>query len=378
MSWSLKLITIRGIPIRVHATFLLIVLWAAYIGLLGSNAGWLRGALFMVIFTLLLFLCVVLHELGHSLVAQLFGVKVHDITLWPIGGIARLSKMPERPYQEFLITAAGPAVNIFLALGLITLAVLWITPAGMARLITSPWALQSLFSEMSGQALLLLLAANNALLAVFNLVPAFPMDGGRLLRSLLAALMPFRRATRIASFVGQALAVLMGLVALVTGSFFLGLVAIFVFAGAWQERQMAITTDVLRGLWVRQVMQPLGPRLSPLQTLGEALAQVAPSPYSAYLVVDNGRLTGLITRGELLAALRKAGQGDRLHAHTPKQTVILNPDMPLVWAQEYLQTRPVGVVVENGRAVGLLSTADLARIAEILEVYGQALPHHPQ
>lgn len=377
MSWSLKLITIRGIPIRIHITFLFIVLWAAYIGLVGSNAGWLRGALFMVVFTVLLFLCVVLHELGHSLVAQLFGVKVHDITLWPIGGIARLSKMPERPYQEFLITAAGPAVNIFLALGLIVLAVLWITPAGIARLITSPWQLQSLFSSMSGQALVLLLAANNALLAVFNLVPAFPMDGGRLLRSFLAAILPFRSATRIASFVGQALAVLMGLVALVTGSFFLGLVAIFVFAGAWQERQMAIAADVLRGRWVSQVMQPLGPRLSPSQTLGEAVSQVATAPQSAYLVVEDGQLVGLVTRGELLSALRKAGEGARLQAHMPKRTVILTPDTPLTQAQEHLQLRPVGVVVEGGRAVGLLSTADLARIAEILEVYGQALPRYP-
>lgn len=377
MSWSLKLITIRGIPIRVHITFLFIVLWAAYIGLISSNAGWLRGALFMAVFTLLLFLCVVLHELGHSLVAQLFGVKVHDITLWPIGGIARLSKMPEKPYQEFLITAAGPAVNIFLALGLIVLAVLWITPAGIALLITSPWALQSLFSSMSGQALVLLLAANNVLLAVFNLVPAFPMDGGRLLRSLLAALLPFRSATRVASFVGQALAILMGLVALVTGSFFLGLVAIFVFAGAWQERQMAVTADALRGRWVRQVMQPLGPRLSPSQTLGEAVSQVATSPQSAYLIVEDSQLVGLVTRGELLLALRKAGEAARLHAHVPKRTVILTPDMPLIQAQEQLQTRPVGVVVENDQAVGLLSTADLARIAEILEVHERALPRWP-
>ncbi|NTW35062.1 MAG: site-2 protease family protein, partial [Syntrophobacteraceae bacterium] len=112
MSWSLKIITVHGIPIRVHLSFLLIVLWSAYIGLSGGSSEWLRGAAFMVVFTLLLFLCVVLHELGHSLVAQLFGVKVHDITLWPIGGVARLAKLPERPYQEFLITAAGPAVNI--------------------------------------------------------------------------------------------------------------------------------------------------------------------------------------------------------------------------------------------------------------------------
>src|SRR5512137_564450 len=112
MSWSLKLITVRGIPVRVHGSFLLILLWAAWLGFNTRAAGWPLGVLFWVVFTLLLFVCVVLHELGHSLVAQLFGVTVQDITLWPIGGVARFVKLPQRPYQEFLITAAGPAVNL--------------------------------------------------------------------------------------------------------------------------------------------------------------------------------------------------------------------------------------------------------------------------
>lgn len=296
MSWSLKIITIRGIPIRVHLSFLLILLWSAYIGRSSGESGWLRGATFMVLFVLLLFLCVVLHELGHSLVAQLFGVKVYDITLWPIGGVARLAKLPERPYQEFLITAAGPAVNILLAIGLSMLALAWIGPAALIRLFTSPWELESLASSMSGQALVLLLAANNAVLALFNLLPAFPMDGGRLLRSLLAAVLPFGKATRIASIAGQILATGMGLAALLTGSFSLGLVAVFVFVAAWQERQGAVTADAFRDLRVRQAMQPLGGRLHPLQTLGEVLKQMVAAPQSAYAVVDGGRLVGVTTR----------------------------------------------------------------------------------
>lgn len=373
MSWSLKLITIRGIPIRVHASFLLIVLWAAYIGLASSRTGWLRGAAFMVVFTLLLFLCVVLHELGHSLVAQLFGVKVHDITLWPIGGIARLAKMPERPYQEFLITAAGPAVNIVLTLGLAALALIWIGPAALVRIFAAPWELERIFASMSGQALVLWLVVNNASLALFNLVPAFPMDGGRLLRSLLAAILPFGKATRIASIVGQILAVIMGLVAVLGSNFFLGLVAIFVFLAAWQERQGAATVDTLRGLRVRQAMQPLGHRLHPQQTLGEALAQTAASPQSAYPVVDGNRLIGAITRSELLAAARRAGPSARLEAHVLQGYIIIAPETLLTEAQEQLHTRPALVVVENDTAVGLLSTADLARLAEVLAAHPQAL-----
>lgn len=374
MSWSLRLVSIRGIPIRVHASFLLILLWAAYIGLAGSHSGWPRGAAFMVIFTLFLFLCVVLHELGHSLVAQFFGAKVHDITLWPIGGVARLARMPEQPYQEFLIAAAGPFVNIVLAVALAGLALVWIGPAELVRSFTSPRVLQQLFTSMSGQTLVLLLAANNALLAAFNLVPAFPMDGGRLLRSLLAAFLPFDRATRIASMVGQVLAAAMGLVALLTGSFFLGLVAIFVFLAAWQERRGAAVTEALRGLRVSQAMQSLGHRFHPLQTLGEALAQAATSPQSAYLVVEGGRLVGVITRDELVIATRRAGAAARLGNHVPRETSTIAPDTLLTDARERLQARPAAVVVDHGQAVGLLSVADLARVAEIAGVYRQALP----
>lgn len=372
MSWSFKLITIRGIPIRVHLSFLLILVWAAYIGLTGSSE-WLRGATFMVIFTLLLFLCVVLHELSHSLVAQLFGVKVYDITLWPIGGVARFAKLPERPYQEFLITAAGPAVNILLTIGFAALALVWIGPSALGRLITSPRALEDLAGSMNGQALVLLLAVNNALLALFNLLPAFPMDGGRLLRALLAAVFPFGKATRIASIGGQIVATGMGAAALLTGNLMLGLVAAFVFVAAWQERQGTATAEGLRDLRVRQAMQPLGLRLHPLQTVSEVLNQMISTPQSAYPVVDGGRLVAVITRGELLAGARKASADARLNATMPQGYVILPPDILLTEAQERLQARQAAAVVENGQAIGLLSAADLTHAAEVMEVYGRCL-----
>lgn len=378
MSWSLKLITVRGIPIRVHASFLLILLWAAYIGLVNGAGNWLQGAAFMTLLVLLLFLCVVLHELGHSLVAQLFGVQVHDITLWPIGGIARLAKMPERPHQEFLITAAGPAVNIALAIGLTALALIWIGPAALVQMLISPWELQSRFSAMNGQTLVLILAANNALLALFNLIPALPMDGGRLLRSGLAAVLPFGKATRIASIVGQILAVLMGLVAILLGNFVLGLVAIFVFAAAGQERQGVRATEALRNLCARQAMQPLGLRLHPLQTLGEALSQAAISPQPAFPVVEGGRLLGLITRSELLNAARRQGAAARLNAHVPRDYVRLAADALLSDARDQLQGRGAAVVIEDGRAVGILNLLDLARVAEAMEIYHQALTKKPK
>ncbi len=180
MSWSLKLITVRGIPIRVHISFLLILAWAAYIGFTGSGGYWLRGAALMVLFVVLLFACVVLHELGHSLVAQLFDVQVQDITLYPVGGLARIARLPQSPFQEFLITAAGPATNILLAFLLGMAALAWTGPLEALRLLAAQLQAGSLVSGLQGPSLLLLLAANNILLALFNLIPAFPMDGKKI------------------------------------------------------------------------------------------------------------------------------------------------------------------------------------------------------
>jgi stage IV sporulation protein FB len=366
VSWSIKLFTVRGIAVRVHASFLLILLWAAYTGLSESAGGdWLRGAGFMVAFVLLLFACVVLHELGHSLVAQLFGVRVQDITLWPVGGVARMTKLPEKPYQEFLITAAGPATNVLLAIGLGALTLTLIGSNRVLNLVFYPQLLERFLAQMNGRALLFLLVANNVILALFNLVPAFPMDGGRLLRSALAIFLPFTQATQVASVVGQGLAAVMGIVALLTGNFLLALVSLFVFLAAWQERQQVVTSDHLRGLRVRQVMQPIGRRLHPLQTLGEAVALAAASSQAVYLVVDGGRLVGVVGRGDLLAAVHRAGPAARVLQHMSREIPQLRPDDLLT---EVDRAR-VAVVVQEGQVVGTLAPSDLARLAQALDAW---------
>lgn len=375
MSWSVKLFTVRGIPIRVHASFLLILAWAAYMGFTDNSRDWLRGVAFMMALVLLLFVCVVLHELGHSLVAQLFGVRVEDITLWPVGGVARMARMPERPYQEFLISAAGPATNILLAICLGVVAIAWITPARAVQILSAPWLLSDLVGNMNGRALLLLLTANNALLALFNLIPAFPMDGGRLLRSMLAAVVPFGRATGIAAGVGQVVAVLMGLGALMGGNFLLVLVSVFVFVAAWQERQQAVFEVNLRGVLVRQVMQPLGRRLNSQQSLAEASAETAAQPHAGYLVVDEGRLAGVLSRHVLLSALRGTGATARVADYMRRDYLQLRPDDALEAIQERLaQERDrLAVVVEQGRVIGTLSQADLVRVAQVLAAHPAAL-----
>lgn len=377
MSWSFKLLSVRGIPVRVHATFLLILVWAAYIGLnTRADAGWVRGVAFMVTLTLLLFACVVLHELGHSLVAQVFGIEVQDITLLPIGGMARIKRMPQRPLEEFVMAAAGPAVNILLALLLAGVLLIWIGPARVLQLATSPVQLERLLFGSSVQSLLLMLLFNNVMLALFNLIPAFPMDGGRLVRAVLAAFLPFGRATQAASWLGQGVAVVMAIAALLIPSFFLGLVAVFVFVGAWGERQQAVSTGRLAGLHVRTAMQPVGACLHPLDALGDAAGRVAALPQAGYLVVDAGRLIGILSRHDLLTALKKAGPAARVAQHFNREFLRLDPDDLLTDAAEQLAQAqpPLGVVTAAGRAIGLLSQADVVRLGELLEVCPSAVP----
>jgi stage IV sporulation protein FB len=329
----------------------------------------------MVLFTLLLFLCVVLHELGHSLVAQGFGVKVHDITLWPVGGVARLAAMPRRPLHEFLITAAGPTVNLVLALLLAVLAFGWIGPDRLITIFTTGRGLMRLLGGQTGESLVVLLALQNLLLAVFNLIPAFPMDGGRLLRSLLAAFLPFRTATRTASFIGQGMALLLLGVSFVPPfNFFLTLVAAFVFVAAWQERSQVTTMENLAGLTVRDAMQPLGVRLGLDDRIHETVRRVGVIPQSGFVVVEGGRLSGILTRSALLDAARKAKETDTVSQYLSRSYAQMAPGEPLAGAHERLQVERAAVVVENGVVVGLITRSDIARLGEVLEVVRKKRP----
>lgn len=223
-SW--KIGHLAGIGLHIHWTFFLLPALAAFQVISGGGT-WL-AAVDAVIFVLAIFGCVVLHELGHALTARRFGIATHDITLLPIGGVARLARMPKNPWQELAIAAAGPAVNVAIAVALATgLAVGGLLSPGAAS------------ASGAGVWFVNLIAVNLALVA-FNLLPAFPMDGGRVLRSLLAMRLPYLRATRIAATVGQVLAVVLGLVGLFV--FFnplLMLVALFVFVAARGEARLA-------------------------------------------------------------------------------------------------------------------------------------------
>jgi Zn-dependent protease len=351
-----------------------VLAFAAASGLLNS-AGSLHSAAFLMALVLLLFFCVALHELGHSLAAQAYGVRVQDITLWPLGGIARMSRLPGRPYQEFVITAAGPATNLVLAVLFGAMATAAIGPAQMLRMASYPRQLARFVAAEEIRPLLLLLAFNNLLLALFNLIPAFPMDGGRILRSLLATFLPFGRATQLAALLGQALAVLIAIGGLLSGNYLLALIGVFVFIAAWQECRQTLLQENLKGIKVRQAIRPIGPRLSPGLTLGQAAAETAAAPQPAYLVVDASRLAGVLPRSDLLAAVHRAGPSSPITPYLVHGTLRLRPEETLDGVLERILQSSTGfaLVVENGQVIGTINQADLLRLAEVLRAHPGAL-----
>ena len=223
MSWSIKFARVAGIDLKIHLTFVLFLVWIAF---KYYSVGGLAAARHGVLFILLLFGCVLLHELGHALTAKKFGIGTTDIILLPIGGVARLEGIPNDPKQEFLIAIAGPLVNVLIAILLVFYLGHRSAMSGFEGLITPRVAMLSK------------LATVNIGLVLFNLIPAFPMDGGRILRSILAMRMNYLRATEIAAFIGQALAILFGILGFF-GNTFLIFIAFFVFMGAQQEAAMA-------------------------------------------------------------------------------------------------------------------------------------------
>lgn len=230
MGSSLKIASVFGIAVRIHVTFLLFLawIWFSY-----YQSGGLSGAVQGVLLILILFACVLLHEFGHAFAARGFGIKTPDITLYAIGGVARLNRIPDKPWQELIVAIAGPLVNVVIAAVLIF----------VIHVTTSLQEVEHL--ESPRIELLAKIASLNVFLVLFNLIPAFPMDGGRVLRALLAMVMSYTRATQIAARIGQGLALVFAIVGLfgipplgLRDNPFLVFIAIFIFVGAQQEAAM--------------------------------------------------------------------------------------------------------------------------------------------
>ncbi len=348
MTWSFPIGRLLGSELRVHATFFLLLLWI-------GAAAWLEGgapaAAENLVFILVLFACVVAHEYGHALMARRYGIATPDITLLPIGGLARLERMPERPGQEIAVALAGPAVNVAIwAVLVLGLGV----GSDLGRLAAI---------EDAGAGFWARVAAVNLFLVLFNMLPAFPMDGGRVFRALLAMRLGRVRATRIAALAGQAMAFVFGFLGLTGGSPVLVLIAIFVFVAAQAESADVAMREAARGVGVRDAMITVYEALPEEATLADAAAALIRTTQHEFPVVDGrGRLAGFLTRQALIAALAEGRRSGPVAPVVRRDIPAVGPSARLERAVEAMARAgapAVAVVAPDGRLLGYVTPENL-------------------
>jgi Zn-dependent protease/CBS domain-containing protein len=352
VKWSYRIATLAGIQVRIHFTFLLLLGFYAWIYYADGGP---QAAVDGVAFTLLIFLCVLLHEFGHAFAAKAFGIRTPDITLLPIGGVARLERMPTTPWQELAIAIAGPAVNVLIA-------------AAIFLLIGEVLPLHQfdLVDTASGTLLEKLLYVN-VLLVVFNLIPAFPMDGGRVLRALLATQMRHLAATQVAARVGQGIAVLFGIASLTPlGGPLLMFIALFVFLGAQQELAYARFRDAAQNLRVGQAMITRFQALPVSLRVAEIAASLTESGQNVFPFVDEGfHLYGIASREQLRKASLELPP-DAPASSIARRPPTVNPGTGFDEALEIMQQTAeplLPVVNASGQIVGFVGVGQLAELS---------------
>jgi Zn-dependent protease len=350
MRWSLNLGSVAGTAIRIHVTFLLFLIWlgAIYYRQGGAEAAW-QGTIFIV----LIFLCVLLHELGHVFAARYYGVPTSDVTLWPFGGIASMERMPDKPGQELVVALAGPAVNVVIAAGLL----LWLGPRlDPANLTQIENPAVSMAAKVAGA---------NIILVLFNMIPAFPMDGGRVLRAVLAMRMGNARATELAATIGQGFAVVFGILGIFYNPMLI-IIAVFIFLAASGEAAQAQLRAVAQGTLVSDAMITEFQSLGTNATVNDAADALIRTTQTEFPIVDgSGKLRGVLTRDAMIKALKERGP------ETPVLDV-MQSDIPTVPARAKLDTalrslmqkgRPVvGVTDPEDRLIGLLTVENLGEM----------------
>lgn len=359
MKWSFKITTIAGTEVRIHVTFFILL---AFVALMGWSRGeGVSGALDSVLFICAMFFCVLLHEFGHAFAARGYGIRTPDITLLPIGGVARLERMPRRPAHELVVALCGPLVNVGIA------ALIYLVLGPRLELDPSAWRF-----EQSGHFWEKLMLWNLVMVA-FNMVPAFPMDGGRVLRALMAMVLDYGRATRWAAAVGQGIALAVVLWMLLGGIAFqpvLLLIAFFIFMAAGQEASAVSENEATRGLRVRDAMVTHFHILPPDARLEDAVELLlAGSQQDFPVLAQDGSLLGILTRQKLIEALARHGASHSVTEIVEPCSDILAPTMPLGDAVERLRASRSALLPVfdplSDRLIGLLTTENIAEMLMI-------------
>lgn len=362
MKWSIRIGNLFGIPLFVHVTFLVFLGWVGWMSWRDGHGA--AAAVENVLFICTLFACVVLHELGHALTARRYGIPTRDITLLPIGGVTRLDRMPDDPKQELWVALAGPAVNVVIAAVLLLV-------TGITAIFSGLGDVHNLFTGT----FLARVATINIYLVLFNMLPAFPMDGGRVLRALLASRLEYTRATHIAATVGQLMALVFGLIGLigisgiVSPNPLLVFIALFVWIGAAQESGMVQMKHSLSGIPVSRAMVTEFHTLRPDSTLANAVELTLKGTQRDFPVLDGERVVGVLRQNDMLASLGRQGPHVRV-------ADVMQADFQVVQSTEMLDaayrrlsecrcnTAPVSF---QGRLVGMVT---MDNIGEFLAIQG--------
>jgi len=347
MRWSLNIGKIFGINFRIHITFflLLIFIFTSVLNERGLNQAFLAMLFICAVFT-----CVVIHEIGHSLFAKKFGKNPKSITLLPIGGVASIEEMPEKPLQEITMAIVGPLINLIIA-GLLYIIVGRWTGIGTPNLF--PDSVQTFFANLIGI---------NIILAIFNLIPAFPMDGGRVLRGLLAIKMEHLRATAIAVTIGQAIAIFFVFFGLFY-NWWLALIGVFLYIGAGSERQQAVLHSLLNKVPVSEAMATEFLALRPEAPLSEALKHFYHGCHQDFPVIGDFGIEGILTRDRILASIHEKGLNVAVSEVMDRDFATVEPCSSLDEVYKTLSANRKNsvAVLDNGRVVGIVCLDDISR-----------------
>ena len=350
MPWSINIGTIAGTAVRIHLTFVLFLGWIVIASWVsgGADAAWSSLA-----FMVLLFACVLAHEFGHIFTARAFGVATPDVTLMPIGGVARLERIPEKPSEELLVALAGPAVNVVIGFALVLFFGADLHAKNLAAVESARFSIVDR------------LAVVNIFLAVFNMIPAFPMDGGRVLRALLAIRLGHVRATEIAASIGQVVAFGLGFLGLF-GNPLLIFIAIFVYLAASSEAQLVAMRAMSRDVPVSAAMMTQLARIAPEAHIDEAVDTLLRTSQSEFPVVDAmGHLAGVLSRGDMIRALKQLGPdakvADAMTAEVPTVSHRACLEEAIRLLQEK-QAPAVGVVDASGKLAGLITSETIGEM----------------
>ena len=355
MGWSFNIGSIAGTAIRLHVTFLLFLVWIFFASYASGGA---EAAWYSLAFMLLLFACVVAHEFGHIFMAKRFGVTTPTVTLLPIGGVAQLERIPEKPWEEFLVAIAGPAVNVVIALALVLFFGASLDTKHLAGMDNASIPLQDR------------LAVVNLFLVVFNLIPAFPMDGGRVLRAALASRLGYTRATEIAATIGQFTAFLLGFLGLF-GNPLLIFIAIFVYLAAASEAQLVAVRAMSRGVPTGAAMMTQFATITPDASIDAAVDLLLRTSQNEFPVVDGaGRPVGVLGRSELIRALKEHGPTGTVADAMTSPIPTVGSRSCLDEAFKVLQEKAapaVGVVDADGRLTGLVTSETIGEMLMVRE-----------